>query len=122
MVPKSTSKPHGLTMAKYFTDVAWMEASRMGERLLNFKLRHTHVSGGHFDDSKPMADYSFEALVKKIGGSIPTNASSRSAGSRSFLPANQSPVEHKVLDGTAAPAPIKGVAAMFAKKPAPQGS
>jgi hypothetical protein len=120
MVPKSTSRPHGLTMAKYFTDVAWMEASRMGERMLNFKLRHTHVSGGHFDDSKPMAEYSFDALVKRIGGTIPTDASID--GWLKILPPGEAtPVETKVLDGTAAAAPIKGVSAMFAKKPAPQG-
>ena len=76
MIPKSSSKPHSLQMAKFFTDVAWMEANKAGtERLLNFKISDERVSGGHFNDRKPMEEYSFVALVKQIGGMIPSEQS-----------------------------------------------
>lgn len=74
MIPKSTSRPHGLQMSKYFTDVAWFEMSPVGnERRLNFKVDPNRISGGHFDGSKAAdTDYSFAALVKQIGGKVPS--------------------------------------------------
>jgi hypothetical protein len=73
MIPKTTSRPQGLLMAKYFTDVAWAEVSPSGkERRLNFKMRDDRVSGGHFDDTKASdSDYAFANLIKKIGGTLP---------------------------------------------------
>jgi hypothetical protein len=117
MVPKSVSRPHGLQMAKYFTDVAWMEATRMGERTLNFKLRASHISGGHFDDVKSLSDYSFENLVKKLGGTIPDGNQSVDRWLK-IIPAGESvaPEPAPVLDATK----TSGISAMFgnAKKPA----
>jgi hypothetical protein len=72
MIPKSSSRPHGMLMSKYLTDVAWMEISPSGkERRLNFTLRQDRISGGHFDGVKSVEEYSFANLVKQIGGSIP---------------------------------------------------
>lgn len=72
LVPKSTSRPHGLTMAKYFTDVAWMEMNPAGtQRRLNFKVKHDRVSGGHFDGVASVEEYSFANLVRKVGGHVP---------------------------------------------------
>lgn len=73
LIPKSCSKPHSLTMSKYFTDVAWMETNRMGDqRLLNFKISEERISGGHFNDIKKIEEYSFAKLVEQIGGVVPS--------------------------------------------------
>lgn len=72
MIPKSTSKPNSLQMAKYFTDVAWAEVNGSGsQRLLNFRLDEGRISGGHFNDRKSVDEYSFANLVKQIGGHVP---------------------------------------------------
>lgn len=72
MIPKSSSKPHSLTLAKYFTDVAWAEMNPAGtERRLNFKLTHERISGGHFNDVKSMDEFSFANLVKHLNGYVP---------------------------------------------------
>src|SRR3546814_10217947 len=31
MIPKSSSKPHGLTLGKFFTDCGWMDVTRGGQ-------------------------------------------------------------------------------------------
>src|SRR3546814_9796778 len=31
MIPKSSSKPHGLTLGKFFTDCGWMDVTRSEE-------------------------------------------------------------------------------------------
>src|SRR3546814_10913000 len=49
MIPKSSSKPHGLTRGKFFTDCGWMDVTRGGRRELSFKLDVTRSSGGHLD-------------------------------------------------------------------------
>lgn len=73
MIPRSTSKPHGLQMSKYFSDIGWMETNATGsQRFINFKLSSERVSGGHFTDRKdPATDYSFANLVKLLGGNLP---------------------------------------------------
>src|SRR3546814_3510407 len=38
MIPKSSSKPPGLTLGKFFTDCGWMDVTRGGRRELSFKL------------------------------------------------------------------------------------
>lgn len=73
MIPKSSSKPHALTMSKFFTDVAWMEANKAGtERRINMKLSDERVSGGHLNDMKTMQEFNFARLVKAVGGHVPT--------------------------------------------------
>lgn len=72
IIPKSCSKPHSMTMAKFFTDVAWMTSNPNGtERQLDFRLDPGKISGGHFDAKKSIKEYSFANLVKQIGGTVP---------------------------------------------------
>jgi hypothetical protein len=64
MVPRSVSKPHGFTMSKYFTDIAWMDASPDGKtRFLDFRVKNDRLSGGHFGDRKDTTEYSFANLA-----------------------------------------------------------
>jgi AAA domain len=126
MIPKSTSKPQGLQLAKYFTDVAWMESNATGsERLVNFKMSDSRVSGGHFKERKNVDEYSFANLVKEIGGELPRGDVSTDSWLTITPPGTgqteQSAIaESKVLDGTAGTA-IKsaGLASLFAKASTP---
>lgn len=72
MIPKSSSKPHGLTLGKFFTDVGWMDVTRGGRRELSFKIDINRSSGGHLDSKgNPRESHSFANLVRSIGGAIP---------------------------------------------------
>lgn len=72
MIPKSSSKPHGLTLGKFFSDVGWMEVDKWGKRKLSFVATNTRVSGGHLNSvGDPRESHSFAALVKSIGGTVP---------------------------------------------------
>lgn len=117
MIPKTTSKPQGLQMAKYFSDVAWMEMSPSGtERRLSFKPKADRVSGGHFFDSKSVDEYSFANLVKKVGGTLPEGANEPRWITINHVD-TPAVVETKVLDGTN-PTEVKssGMTSIFAKK------
>lgn len=118
LIPKTTSKPQGLNMAKYFTDVAWGEMSPSGkERRLNFQVKNDRVSGGHFTESKSADDdYSFTNLIKQIGGAIPTEAVSPEGRWLNIIPADseQAEPQSKVLDGTESK-PVKGLAGLMKK-------
>jgi hypothetical protein len=121
-IPKGTSKPAGLQIAKYFTDVAWMEMNPAGtERRLNFKVKASRVSGGHFSDTKSIVEYSFENLIKQIGGTTPGPDGAPTDHWLKIIPpipVGEEPaaVESKVLDGTQA-APVKsGGLSGFMKK------
>lgn len=102
MIPKSSSRPHGMLMSKYLTDVAWMEVSPSGkERRLNFRLRADRISGGHFDDVKSVEEYSFANLVRKIGGTVPDGNQSIDSWLEIVEPgAETDEPESRVLDGT----------------------
>lgn len=123
-IPKGTSKPAGLQIAKYFTDVAWMEMNPAGtERRLNFKPKASRVSGGHFNDVKSIEEYSFANLIAAMGGSTPGPAGASTDHWLTIIPpaeegAVPEPAESKVLDGTTA-APVKsaGLSGLM-KKPA----
>lgn len=101
MLAKSTSRPHGLQMPKYFTDVAWMEVSPTGIRKVDFRAKATRISGGHFSDIKDVEEYSFANLVKEIGGFIPTPDKPASVDSWLTIipPGEEAPVENKILGG-----------------------
>jgi hypothetical protein len=78
MVPKSSSNNHSLSMAKYFTDVAWIEAKLMGKRVIDFRVDENKISGGHFNESFELPDldkgtdgFTFAKLVQKVGGTVP---------------------------------------------------
>jgi hypothetical protein len=118
MIPKTTSKPQGLVMGKYFSDIAWAEMSPSGkERRLNFRVRADRVSGGHFDDSKSAdEDYSFASLIRRIGGTLPAQHVDPEGRWLKIIQADEQAAESapKVLDGTKA-APIKGLAALTSR-------
>lgn len=115
LIPKSTSKPQGLLMSKYFTDVAWLELSPAGnERRVNFKARPDRVGGGHFFESKNTDEYSFGNLVKAIGGTLPDGTQEPDWITIQIVEAEQAPAP-QVLEGTT-PAPIQGMSSFFAKK------
>lgn len=124
MIPKSTSKPHGFSMSKYFTDIAWAEISGSGkDRLLNFRVSKERVSGGHFDDLKKMdGEYAFSELVRGMGGKIPDGSQSvdhwitiHKLTADDLAPKTLTPV--KPLDGTVkADVKASGMTNMFSKK------
>lgn len=73
MIPKSTSKPHSMQMAKYFTDILWLGTNATGsERIVDARIAEGKMSGGHWNERKNTEDYSFANLVKQIGGTLPT--------------------------------------------------
>lgn len=103
MIPKSSSKPHALTMSKFFTDIAWMEANKAGtERRINMRLSDERVSGGHLNDMKTMQEFNFARLVKAVDGNVPTvNAPIEPALIIHSAGTYEAPsVVGKVLDGT----------------------
>lgn len=101
MIPKSSSRPHGMLMSKYLTDVAWMEISPSGkERRLNFTLRNDRISGGHFDGVKSVDDYSFANLVKQIGGTIPDGKQPIDHWLNIIEPGESVEAAEQILDGT----------------------
>lgn len=117
MIPKSTSRPHGLQMAKYFTDVAWMEVAPNGkERRLNFRLKNDRISGGHFDDLKSVDEYSIGNLIRRLGGSTPSSPTPIDSW-LNIIPAGAVTTDApaKVLDGTKA-SPVKGLAGLSGLK------
>jgi hypothetical protein len=100
MICKSTSRPHSLLMAKYFTDVAWLEVSPTGTRKLDFRVKPTRIGGGHFDGFEDTTQYSIPNLIKAIGGSVPGPDTSTDRWLRILTPEEaDQPVESKVLSG-----------------------
>lgn len=72
MVPKSSSRPHSLTLGKFFSDIGWIDVSKFGKRELDFTATNVRVSGGHLNSKgDPRDSHSFASLVKSIGGAIP---------------------------------------------------
>lgn len=71
MIPKSSSKPHGLTLGKYFSDVLWMEVDGAGRRFINGRPSPDKIVGSRFDSRKPSSEYSFKQLVLQAGGKSP---------------------------------------------------
>lgn len=114
-IAASTSKPQGLQMGKYFTDIGWMELSPAGdERRISFKPSNDRVVGGHFSEVKSIEEYSFANMIKQIGGRLPDGSDATS-----WLKIEQvdapTQVESQVLDGTKA-APIAGLSGFMQKK------
>jgi hypothetical protein len=111
MIAKSTSRPHALQMPKYFTDVAWMEVSPTGTRKVDFRVKASRVSGGHFDGFEDTTKYSFANLVKEIGGFIPDPKNPMPVDNWLTIipPGEATPVENKVLEGGETGA-VKGIA------------
>lgn len=73
MIPKSVSRPHGMSLASYFTDVAWLEINVADKRIINFETTKDREGGGRFSGKYPVDEVGFSELVKRAGGSIPVN-------------------------------------------------
>lgn len=115
-IPKSTSKPHGLLLPKYFTDVAWAQTNRMGNEFqLNFKLHEDRVSGGHFKEVKSQEEYSFVNLVKQIGGAVPDGNENMEGLRITTAGEIKDATSAKVLDGSGNKT-VKGIAGLGRKK------
>ena len=72
MLPKSVTNNHSLTMAKFFTDIAWMEVDALGKHMIDYRPNPDYMSGSHLNarlDSREGG--SFKDLVLAIGGAIP---------------------------------------------------
>lgn len=72
LVPKSSSNNHALTMAKYFTDIAWLEAGAMGDYKIDYRPSEEKISGSHLNKRLDSSgDGSFVNLLKAVGGELP---------------------------------------------------
>lgn len=71
MIPKSTSKTHGMTLAKEFNDVLWLEAGHLNKRTIDARTNPEREGGSIWSESKSTSEYSFANLVKVIGGAAP---------------------------------------------------
>lgn len=72
MVPKSSSNNHAMTMAKYFTDLAWLEVDAMGNYKIDYRANNERISGSHLNARLDCrGDGSFAKLVEQVGGTIP---------------------------------------------------
>jgi hypothetical protein len=119
MVPMSTSRPQSLNMAKYFTDVAWIEVSPTGVRKLDFRTKDTRVAGGHFDGFEDTVKYAFAELVKIIGGQIPGPDTNVDRWLKVLTPEEAAPPAPKVLQGgETGQVKTNGMAGLFSKKDA----
>lgn len=103
-IPKSSSRPHSMSMSKYFTDVAWTEITPSGKARLNFKQSEDWICGGHFNDAKDFDEYSFGNLVRKIGGTLPDGTQGLGEGLIIHPNGSYVPRGAKALDTNAAAA------------------
>lgn len=67
MIPTSTSKPHGFTLAKNFSDVGWITFDSMGKRYIDFKPDNGRVIGGNLNDKKSVDEWPMHKLISDIG-------------------------------------------------------
>jgi len=66
--PLSTSKPHGMQIAKNFEDVLWMEVDAMRERVIDARPdQNRQGSGSVWNDKRPTSEYSLPNLLKQLG-------------------------------------------------------
>lgn len=61
-VPLSSSKPHGRSLGKFFTDIGWLEIDRADRRNLDFTTKYGRVSGGTINKKGPIEEMSFSKL------------------------------------------------------------
>lgn len=90
MIPKSTSKPHGLTLGKEFNDILWIEAGHLNARRIDARTNPGREGGSHWTEIKSTEEYSFANLVKAIGGAAPIKQDS-CAGIIEYEPGEFSP-------------------------------
>lgn len=116
-VPLSSSRPHGYSMGKYFTDIGWIELDRMGNRMLDFQIEYKRIGGGRPNRIGNITDMSFRKLFGE-----PTEVSFDSSWIRHYTTtqwkeANQSlaaaPAQSNVLPVNPVASPM---ASLMAKK------
>lgn len=116
-IPKTTSKPQGLQMGKYFSDVAWITKDSRGKRLIDFTPNPDRIGGGHFDGIKSVEEYSIANLIRAIGGQLPKEPQPMQWLTR--IPPGEAFPPPPVLDGTKQVAATgKGLQGFNVKKPA----
>ena len=72
MIPKSSSRPHGYTLGKFFSDIGWIESDKWGKRKIDFTKTSERTSGGNLNTrGDPSTDHRFEDIVRAIGGFVP---------------------------------------------------
>jgi hypothetical protein len=72
MLPKSASNNHAMQMAKYFTDIAWLEVTAQGDYKVDFRPSNEKLSGGHMNAYLGTREGgTFVDLVRFVGGTIP---------------------------------------------------
>lgn len=71
MVPVSGSNPHALTMAKYFTDVGWLDMQRTGKSKIDFRPNTDRIIGGHLNCYDDAETTTVADLITAIGGYVP---------------------------------------------------
>ena len=117
LVPLSVSKPHGMQIAKHFTDVLWMEAGHAGIRTIDGGTSPEKESGSRFERKASSLEHSFAALVAAMGGAVggpTTNAGISIHRAGEFTPITGS---NKILQaGDQAPNGRKTLADLLPKK------
>ncbi len=99
-IPLSSSRPHGLEIGKYFTDIGWLEINRMDERVISFKPKYQRVSGGTINKEGSLKELSYKNcfgikqaeisdswIRSKKASEIIAAASGASTGNDSAIPA-----------------------------------
>ena len=70
LIPKSTSRAHGMTLVRNFPDALWIEA--MGHesfaRYIDGRVQQDREGGSVFNAKKNVEEHSFANLVKALGG------------------------------------------------------
>ncbi len=61
-IPVSSTRPHGHTMGKYFTDIGWLEINTMGKRIIDFTAHPGRISGGTVTKEGPVNELTFSKL------------------------------------------------------------
>tara|TARA_R100000501_G_C2572841_1_gene79069 strand:- start:20 stop:604 length:585 start_codon:yes stop_codon:yes gene_type:complete len=114
LIPKSTSRPHGNTMAPLFPDVLWIEIDAQRQRYIDGRVAADKDGGGHFDGRELSSKYSFANLVLAAGGDAPTDDLGDAI--TIYPPGEYQPATaqgNKPLDATEAPVTNQGLGALL---------
>lgn len=72
MVVASSSNNHAFGMAKFFSDLAWIEVDSMGKYMIDFRADINRISGSHINERlDTRAEGSFVNVIKRLGGVVP---------------------------------------------------
>lgn len=64
-IPLSSSNPHGHSMGKFFTDIAWLQIDKADRRVIDFTPRYHRVSGGTVNDKGLVDDLTFSKVFAR---------------------------------------------------------